>query len=180
MTRGSRTALRALATAALVCAVATPALPVDLSNTVWLTSGTSVAKVKGLAGGRAKGTADLSFNFGGDGSVTVVDDHEHRFTGTWTPEGRKGTRATLAIDGASTTLLESVLEDDIARAVAEKGGGSVVVSADVTSVTARSTFNRKGTKMRFRLKVKAIGSADVDPRRRHASYLIRTKGVPAF
>lgn len=161
-----------------VAVLATPALPVTVENTQWATSGRSIAKVKGL--GKAKGDASLLVTFFAGGDATAEDAFDREFSGGYVVTGRKRNKVEFSLDTASTSLLESVIESDVEAAVLRKAGRSVEVTADITTVTAKASFNKKGTKMRFKLKAKAVGSADIDLERRRATYTVRTKGEPTF
>lgn len=161
-----------------VAALATPALPVTVANTAWNTTGKAIAKVKGL--GRSKTDAELLLQFYAGGDARAEDAFERVFTGTYGVTGRKLDKVEMTLDTGSTTRLESLIESEIEAAVLRKAGESVDVTVDVTSIKARADVNGKGTKIRFKLKAKAIGYADVDLKRRRTSYTVSTKGAPAF
>lgn len=169
---------RLAATLVGVVALAAPAWPVTVDNTQWATSGRSVARVRGI--GKAKADASLLLTFFAGGDARAVDAFDRTFTGGYVVTGNKQNKADLSLDTASTTLLESVIESDIEKAVLRKANQAVEVTVDITTVTAKAHFNKKGTKVKLKLKAKAIGSADIDLKRRKASYTVTTKGGPSL
>jgi hypothetical protein len=173
------TRIGSIVAAALGVAVfATPALPVTIANSQWSTKGRSVAVVKGL--GKAKNDAELLLTFFTGGDARGVDAFDRTFLGTYVVTGKKQNKAEISLDTASTTLLEDVIEGHIEDAVLRKAKEVVDVRVDIGTVRTKAHFNKNGTKVKLKMKVKGFGSADIDPRRRKTTYTVRTKGGPSL
>ena len=102
------------------------------------------------------------------------------FTGTYLVTGKKQNKAVLSLDTGSTTLLESVIESQIEDAVLRKANRSIEVTVDIGTVSIKAHFNKKGTKVKVKMKAKAFGRSDIDPRARKTTYTVSTKGGPSL
>jgi hypothetical protein len=169
-----RAAARTIAVALFVATLAAPAFPVTIANTGWTIYGKASAKVKGL--GKAKNDVLHDVTFFDAGDVRAVDAFERTFTGTYVEKGRRTDRIDVSLSTASTSLLEDVIEGDIEAAILAKTGETANVTVDVTTVAMKVRVNKRRTTIKLRMKAKAIGSADIDVRRRKTTYTVRAKG----